>query len=148
MLSPWYITGFCDGEAAFTYSKSGRRNINLYFSIKIRGDDRLLLVEIQKFFGVGKIYAVKPRIPGYHSGFTAAAAFYRVTRAADLLGVVRHFDAYPLCSKKAKSYRAWREMVLLKNKQFRKPAFAKLQQLAQELSSLNSKNKFLTPENV
>lgn len=143
MLPPWYITGFCDGEAAFTYSKTGSRgNLNLYFSIKVNSDDRLLIEEIQNFFGVGRIYSVKARPPGPYSGPTRAAAYYRVQRIGELDRIVQHFDKYPLSSKKAKAYQAWKKIFALK-KNFRKPDFAKLEELILELSGLNSKNSAL-----
>ena len=143
MLTPWYVTGFCDGEAAFTYNRTGSRNINPCLSIKVRDDDRGLLVYLKEFFGVGSIYLVKPRQPGKRSGATKAAAFYRVIKSADLLKIIKHFDEYPLSTKKAMSYNVWRDMVLAKNKRFRRPDFIKLEELATKLSSINTKNTFL-----
>ena len=46
--------------------------------------------------------------------------YYRVTKISDLEKVVRHFDQYPLKTKKAKNYQLWREMVFLKEN-FGKP---------------------------
>lgn len=53
MLEPWYLTGFSEGEAAFTYSKAGK-GLNLYFAIKSNADERSLIERIRSFFGVGK----------------------------------------------------------------------------------------------
>jgi hypothetical protein len=56
MLNPWYVTGFADGEAAFTYSRAGG-SFGIYFSIKQREDNRQLVEEIYHFFGsIGQIY--------------------------------------------------------------------------------------------
>jgi len=138
LLTPWYITGFCDGEASFTYSRSGSRGVNLYFAIRLRSDDRPIIEEIQNFFGVGKIYTVKARPPGRHSGFTKESTYYRVTRIHELAKIVQHFDKYPLTSKKAKPYQIWRKMVKQKQN-FRRQNPIQAHKLAQQLSGLNSK---------
>ena len=49
MLNPWYVTGFCDGEAAFTYSRAGG-SFGLYFAVKQREDNRQIVEDIQEFF--------------------------------------------------------------------------------------------------
>lgn len=145
MLEPWYVTGFCDGEASFTYSRTGSSGVNLYFCIRLRDDDRRIIERIRDFFGVGKIYAVKPRLPGPRSGFTKASAYYRVNRISELAKIIQHFDKYPPSSKKARAYQIWREMVLLKKRDFRKPKFIEIEKLALKLSVLNSKGVPQTP---
>src|SRR3954454_4331406 len=37
-LDPWYVTGFVEGEGAFTYSRSGKQ-LALYFGLKLSRDD-------------------------------------------------------------------------------------------------------------
>lgn len=141
MLNPWYVTGFCEGEAAFTYSKGGK-GLVLYFAIKTSADDTDLICRIRDFFGVGEIYKVKPRLPGAYSGFTKAAVYYRVNRTSHLESIVKHFDKYPLTGKKYTAYQVWKKMVLAK-KNFRRPEIVKLQELASSLSELSSKNTAL-----
>lgn len=141
MLNPWYVTGFSDGEAAFTYSKA-RKGLSLYFAIKVNSEERKLIEQIRDFFGVGKIYEVKPTPPRAYSGFTGAAVYYRITKIDELDRIVQHFDKYPLHGKKLESYQIWREIFLLKKK-FRKPDFEKLRKLAAVLSKLSSKNTAL-----
>lgn len=143
MLDPWYVTGFCDGDAGFTYSRhSGTTfGINLYFSIRLRSDDRALIMQIRDFFKAGRLYTCKPRSPEIYSGFTKEALYYRVCKISELEKIIQHFDKYPLVGKKAKAYQIWRDMVLLKKK-FRKPDLVKLKELALALSNLNSKNPF------
>ncbi len=135
-LDPWFVTGFCTGEASFTYSRTGR-GINLYFSLKQREGGQELVEKIGDFFGVGKIYAVKAVSSRSRGGLTQPSAYYRVCRILELERIVEHFDKYPLVGKKAVSYRVWRKMFLLKRK-FRQPDFDKLQELARQLSELNS----------
>ena len=138
MINPWFVTGFCEGEGAFTYSRSGK-NLNLYFAIKLNDKDDALLVHICDFFNVGKIYRVKSRSPGNRSGDTKPAVYYRVTKISELTRVVEHFDKYPLQGKKAGVYKIWKEMWLLKSR-FRKPDLSGLNILAIKLSGLSSKN--------
>jgi hypothetical protein len=137
-LTPWYITGFCEGESAFTFSRQGK-GLELYFAIKSNSDDRELIERIRDFFGVGHIYNVKARPPKARSGNTREAVYYRVSKISHLESVVRHFDKYPLIGKKKHAYKIWKKMFLLK-KDFRKPDFVRLQQLAIALSKLSSKN--------
>lgn len=138
MLNPWFVTGFCEGESAFTYSRSGK-NINLYFAIKFNKEDSYLIQCIFDFFSVGKIYEVKPRLPGNRSGNMKETAYYRVTRVRDLGEIARHFEHYPLQGKKAKAYKVWKEMLDLKTR-FRRVDIDKLNYLARELSALSIKN--------
>lgn len=138
MLTPWYITGFCDGEATFTYNRHGK-GFNLYFAIKSNAEERNLIVQVRDFFGVGRLYKVKPRLPKAYSGNTRAAVYYRTSKVSHLELIIQHFDKYPLVGKKQAAYQIWKKMFLLK-KNFRKPDFARLQELASELSDLSSKN--------
>jgi len=142
MLTPWYITGFCDGEAAFTYSRAGR-SFGLYFAIKQREDNRQIVEEIREYFHyVGNIYRNKESDPTKNSGFSQAAAYYRVTRISDLKVIVDHFDKYPLQSKKKQeAYQVWRLMVMHKLDNYRAVDYNELRQLAEKLSSLNLQSR-------
>ena len=144
-IDPWYVTGFAEGEASFTYSRSGRQ-IALYFSIKLTELDEPILDAIRAFFGgIGTIYFVQPRAAASPmSGYSKTASLYRVSRRDQLLVVVDHFDTYPLRGTKAEAYRIWREMVFLKQR-FRRPPRERLHELAVRLSAAQTRNKpFLT----
>jgi len=142
MLTPWYVTGFCDGEAAFTYCRSGG-TFGLYFAIKQREDNRQIIEDIREYFNyIGNIYRGKEASPTKNSGFTKASAYYRVTRISELKVVVDHFDKYPLQSKKKEeAYQAWRQMVIHKLENYRDIDYDKLRALAEKLSSLNSQSR-------
>jgi hypothetical protein len=127
-LDPWYVTGFVEGEGAFTFSRSGRQ-MALYFAIKLTGADGPILEAIQGFFGG----------IGASSGYTKTAAYYRVCRRGDLDRIVEHFDMYPLRGVKASAYAIWREMVILK-RAFRKPVREELDALAARLSAASPRN--------
>lgn len=142
MLTPWYITGFCDGEAAFTYSR-GYGSFGLYFSVKQREDNRQIVEEIREYFNfIGNIYYGKEARPTKNSGFTKPYAYYRVTKISELKLIVDHFDKYPLQSrKKQEAYLVWREMVMHKLDNYRSADYEKLRILAEKLSSLNLQSR-------
>jgi len=142
MLNPWYITGFCDGEAAFTYSRAGG-TFGLYFAVKQREDNRQIIEEIREYFHyAGNIYRNKESRPTKNSGFSKAAAYYRVTKISELQVIVDHFDKYPLQSKKKlEAYQVWRQMVMYKLENYRDVDYNELRVLAEKLSSLNSQSR-------
>lgn len=142
MLEPWYVTGFCDGEAAFTYSRSSS-SYGLYFAVKQREDNRQIVEEIYQFFSyVGYIYKEKESKESPKAGFTKPAAYYRVTKSSELQVVIDHFDKYPLQSKKKfEAYKVWREMVIHKIDNFRNSDYDLLHTLADKLSSLNLQSR-------
>lgn len=97
----------------------------VYFALKLTRSDRPILEGIREFFGgIGRIYDVNAN----------ASSIYRVTRVAELVLVVKHFDAYPLQTHKRGVYEVWRDMVELK-RDFRAANHAKLEALALELSA-------------
>lgn len=95
-LSPYYVTGFTDGEVTFQMSFNERAayktGINLLYSfaITLHKKDLDLLRKIKLFFGVGYIVPVgKDKV------------FYAVLSVKDLINVIiPHFDKYPLLTQK------------------------------------------------
>lgn len=142
MLEPWYVTGFSDGEAAFTYSRAGG-SFGIYFSIKQREDNRQIVEELYNFFGdVGYIYRGKESNSTSKSGHSKPYAYFRVTKSSDLQRIVEHFDKYPLQSKKKhEAYLAWREMVIYKKDNYRNIDYKHLNELAGKLSLLNLQSR-------
>lgn len=142
MLDPWYVTGFADGEAAFTYSRAGG-SFGIYFSIKQREDNRQIVEEIFNFFnGVGHIYRGKESNGAPKSGFSKPYAYYRVTKSSELQKIVAHFDKYPLQSqKKHEAYQIWRAMVIYKRDNYRNINYDRLSELAGKLSILNLQSR-------
>lgn len=142
VINPWYVTGFCDGEAAFTYSLDGSGlGLTLYFSLKLHERDRALLEEIQDYFGVGEIYNVKLRYPGANRNSAKIQVFYRVSAAEDHQRIIAHFDRYPLQGGKARGYQVWRQIAILKWQHYGHPPQERIVELARELSRLNSSNR-------
>ncbi|MEW6101320.1 MAG: LAGLIDADG family homing endonuclease, partial [Candidatus Omnitrophota bacterium] len=120
MLNPWYVTGFCDGEAAFTYCRT-YGSFAMYFAVKQREDNRQIVDDIREFFNfVGNIYRQKESKASPKAGHSKPAAYYRVTKIGDLKIIIDHFDRYPLQSlKKLEAYKVWRAMVLHKLENYR-----------------------------
>ena len=142
MLNPWYVTGFCDGEAAFTYSR-GAGTFGLYFAIRQREDNLQIIEEIRRqFHYVGHIYRNKESLPKNNSGLSQPAAYYRVTKISELTVIIEHFDRYPLQSKKKlEAYQVWRRMVMHKINNYRSVDYDELRVLAEQLSSLNLQSR-------
>jgi len=142
MLNPWYVTGFCDGEAAFTYSRAGA-SLALYFGVNQREDNRQIIDDLRAFFGhIGKIYHRIESRGGPKSGYSRPATYYRVNKIDELQRIVEHFDKYPLQSqKKQEAYLVWRQMVKYKLEHYRDIEYEILRDLAEKLSKLNSKSR-------
>src|SRR3972149_758438 len=117
-LNPWYITGLVDGEGTFTFSRSGN-HMALYFGLKLTAQDKSTLELVREFFnGIGQIYHAKAY--SSNGGKTKTAFYFRVTRISDLSKIVNHFDNYPLKSTKNEQFKIWKEMVVVKNNNFKK----------------------------
>lgn len=108
-LNPQFVTGFCEGEAAFTFSRSTTRKMVRTvprFSIRRRVDGGDVLQRIQQFFGIGALYPCRAR------GKTEETLYYVVTTKEDLPVVVKHFQDFPLVGvMKRKIFNLWSEMV-------------------------------------
>lgn len=145
-VDPWYVTGFAEGEACFTFNRSDR-NFTLVFAIKLNASDLSVLREIQHFFGgIGRIYHVPARGPeSPSSGLAKAAEYYRVSRMDELGRVIGHFDDFPLRGAKAASYGIWRQMFVVKRDTFRRPDRVTLQALAHALSHSAVRNRPWAP---
>lgn len=142
MLNPWYVTGFCDGEAAFTYSRAGG-SFALYFAIRQREDNQQIIEDIHEYFNyVGNMYYGKEIPAASDSGLTKPSVYYRVTKIDELQRIVAHFNKYPLQSKKKHAtYLVWREMVVYKLENYRGVDYDTLRNLAEKLSTLNSQSR-------
>ncbi len=132
-LDPWFVTGFCQGQASFTFSRSGEV-LAVYFALKVGVVDGSILHEIQSFFGgIGRIYEVKTRkAPGAER--EVQSLYYRVSKARQLRTVLDHFHRFPLMGNKAKQLEIWGELVGLKQR-FRKPPISELRRLAEALTN-------------
>lgn len=141
LIDPWFVTGFSDGEAAFTFSRSGGM-FALYFSITQREDNGRILEKIQDYFGgVGKIYRRKEQLPKQNSGHTQPNVYFRVCRQKELLAITEHFDKFPLQSNKREVYNIWKDMALKKIKYAINCSDPEFLVFAEAMSRLNQKSR-------
>ena|SRR3989344_5850023 len=106
MLNPWYITGFVEGEGCFAINiskhktKKIRRDAWLSFEIELRGDDRPLLEQIQKYFGCGNVYNLNYDRYGW-----MPHAKYHLRGIENIRKIlIPFFRKYPLRGKKGKDF--------------------------------------------
>ena len=105
-INPYYVTGFTDGEGCFSISiyKDSRMltgwQVKPVFKISLHNKDIALLKLIQSFFGVGKIYK-----HGKNS------VELRVSGLKNLRVIIKHFDKYPLITKKLADYLLFKQAV-------------------------------------
>ena len=100
-LDPWFVTGLVDGEGCFCVSFAKRQKMRMglevrpSFALSLTERDRLLLLDLQTFFGCGAIR---------HS--RSDRTFKYESRSVDELieHVVPHFESYPLRGSKARSF--------------------------------------------
>lgn len=106
VISPWYITGFTDGEGCFAITltkhktKKVSKDANLCFEIELRGDERPVLELIQKRLDCGRIVDLKYDRYGWkpHVKFT-------VRKQSDIFyKVIPFFKQFPLQGKKGKDF--------------------------------------------
>ena len=106
----FWITGFSDGESWFFARPLLRKyrrdySIQISFHIKLRSDDRETLEEINKYFkNIGKINEGKVK---QGNGFVTLD-FWGADKCKE---IIKHFDNYPLKSKKKKDYEVWKVIV-------------------------------------
>lgn len=100
ILNPNWVTGFVDGEGCFHVRISKRKKLNvgieigLSFSISQKKKDIKLLEDIKSYFKCGGIRINKKD----------GCAVYEVRNIKSLLNILKHFDKYPLKSRKLETY--------------------------------------------
>lgn len=94
-LSPWFITGFSDGESCFYVGVQKNNNskigwtVELIYTITLHKKDKDILEEIKNYFCVGYITQ--------HGKNTLQ---YRIKSIKDLGVIIEHFSKYPLITQK------------------------------------------------
>lgn len=113
-INPWFVTGFCDGEASFGVSIyldkriKGRQGwaVKPSFQISLNSKDINLLLQLQEFFSCGIIVTKNSR----------NEVSFRVNSLKDLTNfIIPHFSNYPLLSKKAADLILFTKIVKLIN---------------------------------
>ena len=113
-LDPWFVTGFCDGEASFSVSISIDKRIKgrvgwvvkPSFQISLHSRDMKLLLQLQEFFACGSIVSKNNR----------SEKSFRVNSLHDLTNfIIPHFVNFPLLSQKAADFELFKQIVKLIN---------------------------------
>lgn len=107
-LSPWFITGLVDAEGSFVVNiiqNSGRSLgflVLAYFEIALNEKEIDILIEIQKYFGIGNI------------SFNSSDNTYKL-KVSDLDGlsniIIPHFQEYFLLTKKRSDFELFKRVV-------------------------------------
>lgn len=112
-LSPWFISGFIDGEGCFYLNIYKDKSCSMGWAIKpslkisLNKKDIALLEKIKNFFGVGKIYKQREN-----------SVEYRVQSLKDLKIIISHIDKYPIITEKQVDYELFKKAVnLMLNKE-------------------------------
>lgn len=102
-----FLAGFIEGEASFLISKQARNtNHRCAFSLKVRADDKPLLVELAAATALGGLTAVAARTTSHRQ------AEWRITAKSDCLRLCEILDRYPLRGRKSTDYAIWSAAVL------------------------------------
>ena len=135
-ISPWFVTGFVDGEGTFTISvtrdskyKFGWR-VRLFFQINLHIKDINLLKQIKNYFTVGKI--------NVHEDVVS----YVVFSEKGLVTIAEHFHKYTLCTQKSLDFKFWFEVLNL----IQKKEHTTMEGLKKIVALKASTNKGLTQE--
>ena len=106
-LDPWFVTGLTEGEGCFCVSFSIRSKLRMgievrpSFALALNERDRMLLEDLQIFFGCGAIRESRgDRTFKYESRSTAELLDH----------VVPHFEAYPLRGDKRRSFQGFAQV--------------------------------------
>jgi len=112
VLSPWYITGFVDGEGCWTISinKDKSRSIGyivtVSFEIALDVRDLHILKGFLKFFGIGNIYKHGKNMMRYK-----VSSIKNLTKH-----IIPHFDKYNLLTDKRNDFELFKQVIHILNK--------------------------------
>lgn len=118
-LSPWYVTGFVDGEGCFSLMvRKDRRKrgnfVSIYhywvtdFAISLRESDVEILKSIKGYFGCGALNKLKKPESVAHS------IHFKVRSRKDIVfKIIPHFEKFPLQAQKKLEFGLWQEAVFI-----------------------------------
>jgi LAGLIDADG endonuclease len=105
-LDPWFITGIVDAEGCFTFNLNRRTggkkgwDVKPCFTMVLHKKDEIILKKLQSFLGVGHIYK---------HGQTGIQ--FQVNSIIELQSIIKHFDRYPLLTKKHIDFILFKDIV-------------------------------------
>ncbi|MFH1854996.1 MAG: LAGLIDADG family homing endonuclease [bacterium] len=144
-LHSQYIAGFIDAEGSFSVSlgrnRTTRRGIEVRpeFEIELRADDQEILERLLITIGCGRIYDCSYDRYGWYPHVK-----YKMTSIKDMEEYLFPFlDKTPLQAKKAKTYKLFREivMMMLKKEHLTDKGFKRIEKLRDKIRQLGKKAK-------
>jgi hypothetical protein len=104
---PGYISGLLTAEGSLGIVNKGPRSLAPKLQLRMRADDRPLLLEVTKRMATGKLYEHGPT-PAYPPGVIN----WIVCSRDDLSQGIEVFDKHPPRGRKRSEYEIWREAVI------------------------------------
>ncbi len=110
-----WLAGLIDGEGCFRIQEnksrkgspnSSRSTYSTSFQLKLRNDDHLILKEIHKKLGIGKIKYDTTR-----NGNSKPCCIWIVENNDGCVQLMKLLDKYPLKTRKLQDFLVWREAV-------------------------------------
>jgi hypothetical protein len=132
-LDPWYVTGLAEGEGCFCVSFAIRSKLKVglearpSFSLSLNERDRELLGDLQAFFECGWIRESR----------SDRTFKFEARSVVDLLDrIVPHFEAYPLCGVKRRSFSGFAQVCQMigQGDHLRPEGMAKIVRVAYEMN--------------
>ena len=107
-LSPYWVSGFSEGDGSFFVSISDKtKQIRMFYSIKLNNRETPLILKLQEFFnGMGSIV---------HDADQNIVQFNIVSIKNINEGLVPQFDTYSFVGNKLANYLIWKEILKLVN---------------------------------
>lgn len=107
ILNPNWITGFADGEGCFAiniYDRPIKKTptVQFVFCIGLAERDFDVVKKIKEYFGGG--FASRRKNKDVMDAYYGCSGTNLVQEK-----IIPHFDKYPLCSEKKKSYELWKQ---------------------------------------
>jgi len=132
----YWLSGMTDGEGSFHYYRAKDGQPHIRFRIRLRADDLPVLEAIQEYWeGIGSIYGEPARDQGTHiSAPCYGFEVYCTQKKREELVVIKHFEEFPLLSKKALAFQVWKQMVYVFHE--KGPGAEELDALGKQLSSI------------
>lgn len=104
---PGYISGLVTAEGSLGIVRNAPGSLVPKLQVRMRADDRPLLVEVVNRMDAGKLYEQQPS-----RSYPPGVVSWIVCSRDDLCSLVEVFDDHPLRGRKRREYDCWREAVL------------------------------------
>jgi hypothetical protein len=148
LLTPDYVVGFVDGEGCFSVSIRPHPTvtygsgcvIGTVFAVSQHHDNLDVLIELNRYFGIGKVRSKGP---------SSSVMVYNVTKRDDLRSaIIPFFERHPLRTSKQQDFLKFREVVdLMRTKAHRTDAgFRRIVELAFSMNQRGKQRRYTIEE--